>query len=136
MGTVQQVGFGLWLNNASYVDNPSPGGGVRDVRDGIYIAGYIITQGPTPSGPAIEHASYWDGTHHTNDIQALSNAPGNSQAYAVRDHFSTPNQRPEIVGWWDPLLDNNGHFAHAFIWNPTLGMRDLNTLIWRAPAGR
>jgi hypothetical protein len=122
-----------WLNGPYVVDNPTPGGGVRDVRDGKYLAGYVITTLPEgPLGyqtPEIVHAAYWDGTGHTNDIQELSNAPGISWAYAVRDHNSTPNQRPEIVGSWDPFPENIGHTAHAYIWTPQTGMRDLNDSI-------
>jgi len=112
-----------WYNDPAR-DNPGVGGGVRDVSDSYYFAGYYYP-GPTP--PLVEHACYWDGTPTTHDIGTLYG--GNSMALGVRNHAFTANQRPVIVGWSDKDKSSNGHFQVAFIWDEVHNMRDLNALI-------
>lgn len=112
----------VWWLNDPVRDNHGVGGAVRDVRDSWYFAGYYY-----PADFHTTHACYWDGQNTTHDLGALYG--GSSAATAVRDHASTPNNRPEIVGWTDGNAGDYGHFPVAYVWDPVHGMRDLNTLI-------
>lgn len=112
----------LWLNSPDVLNGGS-GGRVNHARDGRYVGGYYY-----PYEGAYRTACYWPTPTECIEIGTLYG--GNSEAIAVRNSNYTPLNRPEIVGYSDdPNSPPYHHFSFAFRWNPTTGMKDLNTLV-------
>jgi hypothetical protein len=103
------------------------GGGINDVRDSRYFAGYFYPKDVNPTNPgpsnAVAHACYWENPGSPQDIGKAW--PSSSGAMAVRDHYSTLNQRPELVGW----RQGSGGHPVAMRWDPDHGMQDLESLV-------
>jgi hypothetical protein len=119
------LGMTAWLNDPNAdIKNKGVGGGVMDVRDNKYFAGYIY-----PFNGANKVACYWPSLSECVPIGDESK--GFSMALAVRNSKFTKNGRAEIVGMAEDPYAPSYHdgFTYAFRWNPSSGWKNLNDMI-------